>query len=56
MRHGESILNKQNRFGGWLDVPLADTGIKDAKEATKLLQKEHFEFDVGYTSALTRSI
>jgi 2,3-bisphosphoglycerate-dependent phosphoglycerate mutase len=56
MRHGESVLNKQNRFGGWIDVPLADSGMKDAREATKLLEKEKMEFDVGYTSVLMRSI
>jgi len=27
VRHGESTWNKENRFTGWTDVPLNETGI-----------------------------
>ena len=27
MRHGESQWNLDNRFTGWTDVPLTDTGV-----------------------------
>jgi bisphosphoglycerate-dependent phosphoglycerate mutase len=26
VRHGESTWNKENRFTGWTDVPLSETG------------------------------
>lgn len=30
MRHGESLLNKSNQFGGWLDVDLTSKGVQEA--------------------------
>lgn len=38
------------------DPPLADEGIDDAKNAGRLLRSHQFEFDVVYTSWLTRAI
>jgi len=31
MRHGQSTYNLENRFTGWLDVPLSSHGIEEAK-------------------------
>ncbi len=56
LRHGESDWNKQNRFTGWTDVDLSETGIKEAHEAGRVLRKEGFTFDVAYTSVLKRAI
>ena len=56
LRHGESVWNKENRFTGWHDVVLADTGILEAKKAGQTLLKEGFVFDQVYTSVLTRAI
>lgn len=55
IRHGESTWNLENRFTGWTDVPLTDTGIAQAKEAGRLLAAEGFDFDVAYTSMLKRA-
>jgi len=55
VRHGESEWNKTNRFTGWKDVPLSATGIEEAKQCGELLRKNGFEFDVFYTSVLTRA-
>ena len=55
MRHGESQWNLENRFTGWADVPLTDTGIAQAKNAGKLLLEAGFDFDVAYTSMLKRA-
>ena len=41
---------------GWEDPPLADDGVEDAKNAGRLLRRHGFEFDVVYTSWLTRAI
>lgn len=56
VRHGESAWNRENRFTGWHDVDLTDTGIAQAKEAGRLLKAAGFEFDLAYTSVLLRAI
>jgi 2,3-bisphosphoglycerate-dependent phosphoglycerate mutase len=56
IRHGESIWNKENRFTGWTDVDLSETGMREAVEAGKLLKQEGYHFEVAYTSYLTRAI
>lgn len=56
LRHGESEWNLENRFTGWTDVELSDTGRKEAAEAGKVLKKEGFDFDLCYTSYLKRAI
>ncbi|MFX0071347.1 MAG: 2,3-diphosphoglycerate-dependent phosphoglycerate mutase [Candidatus Hermodarchaeota archaeon] len=56
LRHGESIWNKENRFTGWTDVELSEKGVREAKEAAKVLIENKFTFDVAYTSVLKRGI
>ena len=56
LRHGESQWNKENRFTGWVDVPLSEKGISEAKRAGELLKAEGLRFDVAYTSVLKRAI
>jgi 2,3-bisphosphoglycerate-dependent phosphoglycerate mutase len=56
IRHGESTWNLENRFTGWIDVPLTDTGVAQARQAGELLKADGFEFDVAYTSVLKRAI
>jgi len=46
----------ENRFTGWHDVNLTEQGEKEGREAGRLLKAEGFEFDVAYTSVLTRAI
>ncbi len=53
IRHGQSVWNLQNRFTGWIDVPLSKKGIKEAQNAGKLLK--YFTFDVAFTSNLIRA-
>jgi 2,3-bisphosphoglycerate-dependent phosphoglycerate mutase len=55
IRHGESTWNLENRFTGWTDVDLTDTGIEQAKAAGRLLKAQGFDFDVAYTSMLKRA-
>ena len=55
VRHGQSVWNLENRFTGWTDVELSDNGIKEAKEAGKLLKENEFTFNVAYTSVLKRA-
>ncbi len=55
VRHGQSVWNLENKFTGWTDVELSDNGIKEAKEAGKLLKENEFTFNVAYTSVLKRA-
>ena len=54
MRHGQSVYNLENRFTGWVDVPLSNNGIEEAKKAAILLKD--FKIDIAYTSKLKRAI
>ncbi len=56
IRHGESTWNLENRFTGWTDVGLTDTGVAQARQAGRLLKADAYEFDVAYTSVLKRAI
>ncbi len=56
LRHGESEWNLANRFTGWKDVDLTETGRAQAKNAGQLLKEAGFEFDQAYTSVLKRAI
>jgi 2,3-bisphosphoglycerate-dependent phosphoglycerate mutase len=51
----ESTWNLENRFTGWTDVDLTETGVAQAKAAGRLLQAEGYDFDVAYTSMLKRA-
>ena len=56
VRHGRTPHNNLGLFTGWEDPPLAPDGVEDAKMAGRLLKMHGFEFDVVYTSWLTRAI
>ncbi len=53
VRHGQSLWNSEDRFTGWVDVPLTDKGKDEARQAGERLRGA--SFDVAYTSALTRA-
>jgi 2,3-bisphosphoglycerate-dependent phosphoglycerate mutase len=53
VRHGQSLWNLENRFTGWVDVPLTDKGRDEARAAAERLK--NIRFDVAYTSVLSRA-
>ncbi len=53
VRHGQSLWNLENRFTGWVDVPLTPKGEEEATKAGERLRGQHF--DVAYTSSLSRA-
>lgn len=55
LRHGQSVLNAQDRFTGLLDPPLSSTGEDEAARAGALLASASFSPDTVYTSTLTRT-
>lgn len=58
MRHGQSIWTapSENRFAGWVDVPLNDIGRQQARYAGSLLSAAHLAPTLVMTSVLERSI
>lgn len=53
VRHGQSLWNLEDRFTGWVDVPLTDQGREEARRAgTKLSSTK---IDVAYSSVLKRA-
>jgi len=55
LRHGESKWNRDNRFTGWKDVSLTDTGIKEANFSGQQLSKMNIIINSVYTSLLNRA-
>lgn len=53
VRHGQSQWNLENRFTGWVDVPLTETGEKEARRAGEHLKG--MKFNRAFTSALQRA-
>lgn len=53
IRHGQSQWNLENRFTGWVDVPLTDAGRQEARRGAELIQR--IRFDRAFTSALQRA-
>lgn len=53
IRHGQSIWNLENRFTGWVDVDLSETGVKEASAAG--LRLKGTTFDALFTSNLKRA-
>ena len=54
VRHGQSQWNLENRFTGWMDVPLSKKGIDEAMSAGKKLKD--IEFDTIYVSHMLRAV
>jgi len=56
IRHGESEWNRSNRFTGWTDVGLTETGVTEAHAGAALLKESGYTFDIAFTSVLKRAI
>jgi 2,3-bisphosphoglycerate-dependent phosphoglycerate mutase len=54
IRHGQSQWNLENRFTGWIDIPLSPKGEEEARNAGEKIKG--FKFDKVYTSVLQRAI
>lgn len=55
LRHGQSVLNAQDRFTGLLDPPLTEAGTEEAARAAALLASASFFPGTVYTSTLSRT-
>lgn len=54
-RHGQSEWNLKNLFTGWKDPGLTDLGIEEARNAGRRLKEMGVQFDVAFTSDLSRA-
>lgn len=55
IRHGETDQNKAKKIQGRHDFPLNDTGRAQALAAGEYLKKNNCEFDIIYSSPLSRA-
>jgi len=53
VRHGQSLWNLENRFTGWVDVPLTPLGEQEAIKAGQSLKG--IQFNQAFTSDLQRA-
>ena len=53
IRHGQSQWNLENRFTGWVDVPLSEKGEQEARTAGEKLRGRRI--DTVFTSVLKRA-
>ena len=58
MRHGQSLWTDpaQNRFAGWVDIPLTDKGRRQAARAGELIAESGIRPTTCFTSVLGRAI
>lgn len=56
IRHGLSVMNKQNLWSGQTNTPLAPEGHEQANRAGTLMAQQGLKFDVIVSSPLDRAI
>ncbi len=56
VRHGQSQWNLENRFTGWIDVPLTEQGVAEAHRAGEQIRDAGIALDAAWTSVLKRAI
>lgn len=56
LRHGESTWNADDRFAGWVDIPLTDAGRAEAMRAGRSIVEAAVLPDIVHTSLLRRAI
>ena len=54
-RHGHSEWNLSDRFTGWTDIPLTETGLAEAAAAGRRLVQAGYVFDEVHGSVLQRT-
>jgi len=55
VRHGQSQWNLENRFTGWIDVPITELGAQEAERAGKALKTQNLKLTQAFTSELQRA-
>jgi 2,3-bisphosphoglycerate-dependent phosphoglycerate mutase len=55
VRHGQSQWNLENRFTGWVDVPITPLGEEEAHRAGRELKHNGMAIDLAFVSELQRA-
>ncbi len=55
MRHGQSIDDIENRYGGWADYPLTEKGQEDIRAKISLIKNLNEQFEAIYSSPFKRA-
>lgn len=55
VRHGESIDDIEDRYGGWADFDLTENGRKQITDTTKKISSLGIDFEIVLTSPLKRA-
>ena len=55
IRHGQSTWNLENRFTGWVDVDLTESGKLEAKKAGELIKTSNIQINYYYSSLQLRA-
>lgn len=53
---GESIWCEEEKLAGWVDLPLSDNGLTQAREAAGMLGAKGVKFSAAFTSMMKRGI
>jgi len=56
VRHGESTWNLENKFTGWVDVPLSPKGHEEVVHAGQLIKEAGIVPDIAFSSLQKRAI
>ncbi|MFC1649577.1 histidine phosphatase family protein [Patescibacteria group bacterium] len=56
VRHGESLDDNEDRYGGWADFDLTEKGKKQAKESANKISSLDEKFEVILSSPLKRAL
>lgn len=55
MRHGQTLFNLRKRVQGWVDSPLTELGIQQAKDVKPYIDSLNLNFDHAYSSTSERA-
>lgn len=55
VRHGESVDDLTDQYGGWGDFPLTPKGVTQITEVSKKIAKMDINFECIYSSPLSRA-
>lgn len=53
---GETIWAEEDRVAGWIDLPLSEEGLTQAREAAIMLGTKNLRFSAAFTSMMKRGI
>ncbi len=56
VRHGESVDDLTNQYGGWADFPLTPKGRRQIQSTAEKFKDPDVNFEAVYTSPLARAI